>query len=47
MLTKAGLRMASSGNRQLHHEAGSDRLILLHSNGTVMIFNDAADNGQP
>src|SRR6476660_2358027 len=35
-----------SGYRQLHHETGSHRLVLLDSNGTMMIIDDSADNSK-
>ena len=35
------------GQRQLHDEARADRLVFLHANGAAMVFDDAADDGQP
>src|SRR5580693_3023569 len=35
------------GKWQFDHKPGADRLVLLHPNGAMMIFHDAAHNGQP
>src|ERR1700680_1060285 len=34
-------------NRQFHHEPGADGLILLYTNGAVVVFNDAVYDGKP
>src|SRR6478672_2442485 len=34
------------GDGQFHYEPGADGLIFLDANGSAMVFDDAADDGQ-
>ena len=46
-MLRAGLGRDGLGrNRQFNDELGADGLVLLNSNGTVMVLNDATDDGQ-
>src|SRR5579863_6426772 len=46
MLVNGGCDDRVQYNRQFHHEPGPDRLILLHANGAVVIFNNAIHDGK-
>src|SRR5260370_40905852 len=34
------------GDGQFNHKAGADRLVFLDPDGSVMVFNDSADDGE-
>jgi len=46
MLNGGGYRRGLGDNGQLHHEAGPDWLIFFDANGAVVIFDDAAHDGE-
>lgn len=46
MLHRNGCRRGFRHNWKLNDEPGADGMIFLYANGAMMIFDDAADDGQ-
>src|SRR5262249_9552805 len=46
MLADSGHVHGFGCERKFDYKSGTDRLIFLHANGTVVVFDDAAYNGQ-
>src|SRR5258706_837548 len=46
MLSRRGRKSRLGNDRQFHDEARSDRLVFLHANRSMMLFDDAAHDRQ-
>src|SRR5258706_5031468 len=46
MLSRGGGKRGLGNDRQFHDEARSDRLVFLHANRSMMLFDDAAHDRQ-